>query len=82
MAKKIEEVQVNQTVTAISIPLSDIELMIMKPYLEQAASASRSLQSAKDALEAIAKTAACRAGAPPEQRFALDLAGKRLVPSG
>jgi hypothetical protein len=62
------------------IPLTKGEVAVMEPYLQQAASATRAYQSASAALNAIARTISGRAGAPPEQRFKLDLAGKRLIP--
>lgn len=62
------------------IPLTDAELKVMAPYLQQAASATRAYQSAVQSLDAIAKAIAGRSGAPDDQRFKLDLSGKRLIP--
>lgn len=65
---------------APAIPLTDSEISVMGPYLQQAASATRAYQSASVALDSIAKAIAGRAGAPPEQRFRLDIQKKQLVP--
>ena len=62
------------------IPLTDIELSLMQPYLQRAASGLAAYRSAQESLEAIAKTISGRAGAPPEQRYKLDLPSKSLIP--
>jgi hypothetical protein len=62
------------------IQLTDGEVQLMQPYLARAASASQAFQSAQESLNSIARTVAGRAGALPEQRFKLDIAGKRLIP--
>ncbi len=64
------------------IPLTDMEFAIMAPYLRQAASAANAFKSAQEALDAITRTVSGRAGAAPDQRFKLDVEGKRLVPVG